>query len=102
MTLVVLSFNQSKTRAEVGRIYPEMVQRTVPERTDHECLLYDTDHCLCLSGDRNDHRNGSSNRIQGMKQKWKTMYMGLTNIPMMNAEIVMGVVIDASLYLLFT
>ena len=35
--------------------------------------------------------------IQGMKQKWKTMYMGLTNIPMMNAEIVMGV----SLILLF-
>lgn len=35
--------------------------------------------------------------IQGMKQKWKTMYMGLTNIPMMNAEIVMGV----SLMLLF-
>lgn len=33
----------------------------------------------------------------GMKQKWKTMYMGLTNIPMMNAEIVMGV----SLMLLF-
>ena len=32
-----------------------------------------------------------------MKQKWKTMYMGLTNIPMMNAEIVMGV----SLMLLF-
>ena len=32
-----------------------------------------------------------------MKQKWKTFYMGLTNIPMMNAEIVMGV----SLMLLF-
>ena len=29
--------------------------------------------------------------IHGMKQKWRTLYSGLTNIPMMNAEIVMGV-----------
>ena len=35
--------------------------------------------------------------IHGMKQKWRTLYSGLTNIPMMNAEIVMGV----SLMLLF-
>ena len=35
--------------------------------------------------------------IQGMKNRWRTLYMGVTNIPMMNAEIVMGV----SLMLLF-
>ena len=35
--------------------------------------------------------------IHGMKQKWRTLYSGLTNILMMNAEIVMGV----SLMLLF-
>lgn len=35
--------------------------------------------------------------IQGMKSRWRTLYMGVTNIPMMNAEIVMGV----SLMLLF-
>ena len=35
--------------------------------------------------------------IQSMKRKFRTFYMGLTNIPMMNAEIVMGI----SLMLLF-
>ncbi len=35
--------------------------------------------------------------IQGMKKKFRTLYMGLTNIPMLNAEIVMGI----SLMLLF-
>ena len=57
----------------------------------------DTDHCLCLSGDRNDHRNGSSNRHSGNEAEMEDHVHGLTNIPMMNAEIVMGV----SLMLLF-
>lgn len=31
VTLIVLSFNQSKTRAKWGGFHPEMVQRTVSE-----------------------------------------------------------------------
>ena len=77
VTLVVLSFNQSKTRAKWGGFTLKWYKESAAVAT--------------LIG------TAAAIAIQGMKQKWKTMYMGLTNIPMMNAEIVMGV----SLMLLF-
>ena len=75
-----------------------MVQRTVPERTDHECLLYDTDHCLCLSGDRNDHRNGSSNRHSGNEAEMEDHVHGSYQHPDDECRDRYGCVIDASLY----
>lgn len=74
-----------------------MVQRTVPERTDHECLYTTLIIAFVSAAIATIIGTAAAIAIQGMKQKWKTMYMGLTNIPMMNAEIVMGV----SLMLLF-
>ena len=97
VTLVVLSFNQSKTRAKWGgftlKWYKELFQNEQIMSAFYTTLIiaFISAAVATLIG------TAAAIAIQGMKQKWKTMYMGLTNIPMMNAEIVMGV----SLMLLF-
>ena len=97
MTLVVLSFNQSKTRAKWGgftlKWYKELFQNEQIMSAFYTTLIiaFVSAAIATIIG------TAAAIAIQGMKQKWKTMYMGLTNIPMMNAEIVMGV----SLMLLF-
>ena len=97
VTLVVLSFNQSKTRAKWGgftlKWYKELFQNQQIMSAFYTTLIiaFISAAIATLIG------TAAAIAIQSMKQKWKTMYMGLTNIPMMNAEIVMGV----SLMLLF-
>ena len=97
VTLVVLSFNQSKTRAKWGgftlKWYKELFQNEQIMSAFYTTLIiaFISAAIATIIG------TAAAIAIQGMKQKWKTMYMGLTNIPMMNAEIVMGV----SLMLLF-
>ena len=97
LTLVVLSFNQSKTRAKWGgftlKWYKELFQNEQIMSAFYTTLIiaFVSAAIATIIG------TAAEIAIQGMKQKWKTMYMGLTNIPMMNAEIVMGV----SLMLLF-
>ena len=97
VTLVVLSFNQSKTRAKWGGFtlkgYKELLQNEQIMSAFYPTLIiaFVSAAIATIIG------TAAAIAIQGMKQKWKTMYMGLTNIPMMNAEIVMGV----SLMLLF-
>ena len=97
MTLIVLSFNQSKTRAKWGgftlKWYKELFQNEQIMSAFYTTLIiaFVSAAIATIIG------TAAAIAIQGMKQKWKTMYMGLTNIPMMNAEIVMGV----SLMLLF-
>ena len=97
VTLVVLSFNQSKTRAKWGgftlKWYKELFQNEQIMSAFYTTLIiaFVSAAIATIIG------TAAAIAIQGMKQKWKTMYMGLTNIPMMNAEIVMGV----SLTLLF-
>ena len=97
VTLVVLSFNQSKTRAKWGgftlKWYKELFQNEQIMSAFYTTLIiaFVSAAIATIIG------TAAAIAIQEMKQKWKTMYMGLTNIPMMNAEIVMGV----SLMLLF-
>ena len=97
VTLVVLSFNQSKTRAKWGgftlKWYKELFQNEQIMSAFYTTLIiaFVSAAIATIIG------TAAAIAIQGMKQKWKTMYMVLTNIPMMNAEIVMGV----SLMLLF-
>ena len=97
VTLVVLSFNQSKTRAKWGgftlKWYKELFQNEQILSAFYTTLIiaFVSAAIATIIG------TAAAIAIQGMKQKWKTIYMGLTNIPMMNAEIVMGV----SLMLLF-
>ena len=97
VTLIVLSFNQSKTRAKWGgftlKWYKELFQNEQIMSAFYTTLIiaFISAAIATIIG------TAAAIAIQGMKQKWKTMYMGFTNIPMMNAEIVMGV----SLMLLF-
>ncbi len=97
VTLIVLSFNQSRTRAKWGgftlKWYQELFKNEQIMSAFYTTLIiaFLSAAAATLIG------TAASVAIQGMKQKWKTFYMGLTNIPMMNAEIVMGV----SLMLLF-
>ena len=97
VTLVVLSFNQSKTRAKWGgftlKWYKELFQNEQIMSAFYTTLIiaFVSAAIATIIG------TAAAIAIQGMKQKWKTMYMGLTNIPMMNAESGMGV----SLMLLF-
>ena len=95
--MIVLSFNQSKTRAKWGgftlKWYKELLKNEQIMSAFYTTLIiaFVSAAIATVIG------TAAAIAIQGMKQKWKTMYMGLTNIPMMNAEIVMGV----SLMLLF-
>ena len=97
VTLIVLSFNKSKTRAKWGgftlKWYKELLKNEQIMSAFYTTLIiaFVSAAIATVIG------TAAAIAIQGMKQKWKTMYMGLTNIPMMNAEIVMGV----SLMLLF-
>lgn len=97
VTLIVLSFNQSKTRAKWGgftlKWYQELFKNEQIMSAFYTTLII----ALLSAAAATLIGTAASIAIQGMKQRWKTLYMGLTNIPMMNAEIVMGV----SLMLLF-
>lgn len=98
VTLIVLSFNQSKTRAKWGgftlKWYKELLKNEQIMSAFYTTLIiaFVSAAIATVIG------TAAAIAIQGMKQKWKTMYMGLTNIPMMNAEIVMGCISDASFY----
>ena len=97
VTLIILSFNQSKTRAKWGgftlKWYKDLLKNEQIMSAFYTTLIiaFVSAAVATVIG------TAAAIAIQSMKQKWKTLYMGLTNIPMMNAEIVMGV----SLMLLF-
>lgn len=97
VTLIVLSFNASRTRAKWGGVtlkwYQELFQNEAIMNALYSTLLIALLSAVIatLIG------TAAAIGIQGMKKKFRTFYMGLTNIPMMNAEIVMGI----SLMLLF-
>lgn len=97
VTLIVLSFNNSKTRAKWGgftlKWYSELFQNEQIMSALYTTLII----ALLSAGIATVIGTAASIAIQGMKNRWRTLYMGLTNIPMMNAEIVMGI----SLMLLF-
>lgn len=97
LTLIVLSFNASRTRAKWGGFtltwYQELFKNEAIMNALYSTLLIALLSALIatLIG------TSAAIGIQSMKRKFRTFYMGLTNIPMMNAEIVMGI----SLMLLF-
>lgn len=96
-TLIVLSFNANKTRSKWGgftfKWYTELFQnRDIMEALVNTLLIaiisslvatiIGTISCIAMNG---------------MKRKTRTLLMGITNIPMLNADIVTGI----SLMLLF-
>ena len=95
--LVVLSFNNSKTRAKwggfTGKWYISLFQNEQIMSALYTTLVIALLSALIatLIG------TAAAIGIQGMKRKSRTIAMGITNIPMLNADIVTGI----SLMLLF-
>lgn len=79
-------------RAKWGSASPCTCSLTVCQYRDHECAVYDTDHrasCLC---DCDCAWNACVHRHQQHVEKEPDcVFMGITNIPMLNGEIVMGI-----------
>ena len=67
-TLIVLSFNKSKTRAKWGGF----TLKWYSELFDNQVIM------ACVA-------------ISRMHRVWRTFFMGVTNIPMLNADIVTGI-----------
>ncbi|RKJ46297.1 ABC transporter permease, partial [bacterium 1XD42-8] len=96
-TLLVLSFNASKTRAKWGgftfKWYRELFGNQVILQALYNTLLiaFLSAAIATLMG------TVASFSIHSMKRKSRSLLIGITNIPMLNAEIVTGI----SLMLLF-
>ena len=96
-TLIVLSFNSSRTRAKWGGFTLQWYQ-TLFANEDIMNALYTTLVIALLSAIiATVLGTAASVGITSMKPRAKTVFMGVTNIPMLNGEIVMGI----SLMLLF-
>lgn len=97
VTLVVLSFNSSKTRAKwggfTGKWYITLFQDQYIMNALYTTLIIALVSALIATiiG------TAASIGIQAMKPKFRTFTLGVTNIPMLNADIVTGI----SLMLLF-
>ena len=97
VTLAVLSFNNSKTRAKwggfTGKWYVSLFQNEQIMNALYTTLLIAllSAFIATLIG------TAAAIGIQSMKRKPRTLMMGITNIPMLNADIVTGI----SLMLLF-
>lgn len=96
-TLIVLSFNSSRTRAKWGGFTLQWYQALFANE-DIMNALYTTLVIALLSAIiATMLGTAASVGITSMKPRAKTVFMGVTNIPMLNGEIVMGI----SLMLLF-
>ena len=97
MTLMVLSFNSSRTRAKwggfTGKWYVSLFQDEAIMSTLYNTLIIALLSALIATviGTL------ASLGIQSMNRKFRTFMLGVTNIPMLNADIVTGV----SMMLLF-
>ena len=97
VTLVVLSFNASKTRAKWGGFTLHWY-RSLFANTEIMNALYTTlIIALLASAIATVLGTLACIGINSMSKKRRTVFMGITNIPMLNGEIVMGI----SLMLLF-
>ena len=97
VTLVVLSFNASKTRAKWGGFTLHWY-RSLFANTEIMNALYTTlIIALLASAIATVLGTLACIGINSMSRKSRTIFMGITNIPMLNGEIVMGI----SLMLLF-
>ena len=97
VTLAVLSFNNSKTRAKwggfTGKWYVSLFQNEQIMSALYTTLII----ALLSAFIATIIGTAAALGIQSMKRKPRTLMMGITNIPMLNADIVTGI----SLMLLF-
>ena len=91
VTLVVLSFNDSKTRAKWGGFTLHWY-RSLFANTEIMNALYTTlIIALLASAIATVLGTLACIGINSMSKKSRTVFMGITNIPMLNGEIVMGI-----------
>ena len=97
VTLIVLSFNESKTRAKWGGFSLKWY-KSLFENSDIMNALYTTLTIALLSAlIATIIGTAAAIGIQALSNRSRTIMMGITNIPMLNADIVTGI----SLMLLF-
>lgn len=96
-TLMVLSFNASKSRAKWGGFTLGWYQSLLQDRDILNALWTTLSIALLSALFATVIGTISCIAIQGMKRRNRAIIMGITNIPMLNAEIVTGI----SLMLLF-
>ena len=97
LTLVVLSFNSSKSRSKWGHFTFDWY-RALFQNQDIMNALYTTLIIALVSAlIATLLGTAAALGIQGMRRRFRTLMMGITNIPMLNADIVTGI----SLMLLF-
>lgn len=97
LTLVVLSFNKAKTRAKWGGFTGKWYV-TLFQNEQIMSALYNTLEIALLSAlIATLIGTAAAIGIQAMNRKFRTIALGVTNIPMLNADIVTGI----SLMLLF-
>ena len=91
VTLIVLSFNKSKSRAKWGgftlKWYTELFQNESIMTALRNTLLI----ALLSAIISTVIGTAACIAINAMKKKGRTVWMGITNIPMLNAEIVTGI-----------
>jgi spermidine/putrescine transport system permease protein len=97
ITLIVLSFNNSKTRAKWGGFTLKWYIQLFQNEDIMNALFTTLIIAFLAAAIATILGTAAAIAIQSMRPKWKAIYNALTNIPMMNAEIVMGI----SLMLLF-
>lgn len=97
LTLIILSFNSSKTRAKWGGFTTKWYSNLF-KNSQIMSALYTTLIIAILSSlIATVVGTAASIAINSMNRRMRTVYMGVTNIPMLNADIVTGI----SLMLLF-
>ena len=97
LTLIVLSFNSSKTRAKwggfTGKWYVALFQNDEIMQAFYNTLII----AMLAAAIATVLGTMAAIGMNSMKRRFRTIFMGVTNIPMLNGEIVMGI----SLMLLF-
>ena len=97
VTLIVLSFNASKTRAKWGGFTLKWYQSLFENEAIISALWNTLAIALLSALIATIIGTIACIAMQGMKKRYRSVLMGITNIPMLNAEIVTGI----SLMLLF-
>ncbi|MEG1458483.1 MAG: ABC transporter permease subunit, partial [Acetivibrio sp.] len=97
LTLMVLSFNSSKTRAKWGGFTLEWYQSLFANEQIISALQTTLLIAFLSAVFATLLGTAAAIGIHSMKKRSKTIWMGITNIPMLNSEIVTGI----SLMLLF-
>ncbi len=90
-TLIVLSFNKSKTRAKWGgfttKWYIELFENEIIMEALQNTLMLALLSALIATVIG----TAACIAINQMNKAWRTFFMGVTNIPMLNADIVTGI-----------